>query len=147
MRPRFCVATYNTPAYKKLLALRYEVLRKPLGQHFTPEQLASDPHSHHLGLYLDQTPVACTVLTPKPEDGPNVLQLRQFAVALEYQKFGYGRLLLEEAERFAFNQGFREIWMHARRYAEGFYEKGGYAFEGEEFDEVGIPHMMMRKRL
>jgi hypothetical protein len=41
--------TFGTPEYDEAVALRYEILRRPLGLHFTPEQLAggvgSDTHS------------------------------------------------------------------------------------------------------
>jgi predicted GNAT family N-acyltransferase len=37
--------------------------------------------------------------------------------------------------------------MHARKSALGFYEKLGYTPEGDEFEEVTIPHYLMRKKL
>jgi len=37
--------------------------------------------------------------------------------------------------------------MHARKSAEVFYEKQGYAPYGDEFIEVTIPHIEMRKKL
>jgi len=37
--------------------------------------------------------------------------------------------------------------MHARKTAELFYEKIGYAPHGDEFIEVTLPHIEMRKKL
>jgi len=37
--------------------------------------------------------------------------------------------------------------LDAQTYARGFYEKFGYTAEGDEFDEDGIPHIRMRRRL
>jgi predicted GNAT family N-acyltransferase len=37
--------------------------------------------------------------------------------------------------------------MHARKSAVGFYEKLGYEIEGDEFEEVTIPHYEMQKTL
>ena len=37
--------------------------------------------------------------------------------------------------------------LHAREAAVPFYERLGYLSEGEPFDEVGLPHRAMRKRL
>jgi predicted GNAT family N-acyltransferase len=51
------------------------------------------------------------------------------------------------AENLAKDSGGREIMMHARKTAIGFYEKLGYTAEGDEFSEVGIPHVEMRKSL
>jgi predicted GNAT family N-acyltransferase len=37
--------------------------------------------------------------------------------------------------------------MHARKTAESFYEKIGYSTYGDEFIEVTLPHVEMRKNL
>lgn len=37
--------------------------------------------------------------------------------------------------------------LHAQTYAQGFYAKFGYVPEGEEFDEDGIPHITMWRRV
>ncbi len=40
-----------------------------------------------------------------------------------------------------------EIEMHARVCAITFYERCGYVCEGDVFEEITIPHIVMRKRL
>jgi predicted GNAT family N-acyltransferase len=37
--------------------------------------------------------------------------------------------------------------MHARKDAQGFYEKMGYKVSGGEFSEITIPHLVMEKKL
>jgi predicted GNAT family N-acyltransferase len=37
--------------------------------------------------------------------------------------------------------------MHARKDAQGFYEKMGYQASGQEFQEISIPHLIMQKKL
>jgi len=51
------------------------------------------------------------------------------------------------AENLAKDAGGKEVMMHARKTAMGFYEKLGYAAVGDEFSEVGIPHVEMKKNL
>ncbi|RPJ34343.1 MAG: GNAT family N-acetyltransferase [Verrucomicrobiaceae bacterium] len=46
---------------------------------------------------------------------------------------------MEEMERHLQARGFREFELHARRSAEGFYQRLGYTTVGDEFLEVTIP--------
>jgi predicted GNAT family N-acyltransferase len=55
--------------------------------------------------------------------------------------------LLYFAENVARDRGFRELVMHARMTAVGFYKRQGYQFSGPEFEEVTIPHVRMYKAL
>lgn len=43
--------------------------------------------------------------------------------------------------------GDRDSVLDAQTYARGFYEKFGYLAEGDEFDEDGIPHIRMWRRV
>lgn len=43
--------------------------------------------------------------------------------------------------------GDRDSVLDAQTYARGFYEKFGYVAEGDEFDEDGIPHIRMWRRV
>ncbi|RAQ30601.1 hypothetical protein DPQ25_03690 [Hydrogeniiclostridium mannosilyticum] len=51
------------------------------------------------------------------------------------------------AETLCRARGHRLLWLNARRTAEGFYLRLGYRRTGEEFLELGIPHIRMEKRL
>ena len=53
------------------------------------------------------------------------------------------RAVLEEARR----QGFTEAVLDSQTYAIPFYERLGFVAEGDEFDDAGIPHFLMRGRL
>jgi predicted GNAT family N-acyltransferase len=44
-------------------------------------------------------------------------------------------------------RGLAEVVLHAQLSAKGFYDRLGYAPEGEVFEEAGIPHLVMRKHL
>lgn len=53
------------------------------------------------------------------------------------------RAVLDEARR----QGFREAVLDSQTYAILFYERLGFVAEGDEFDDAGIPHFLMRRSL
>ncbi len=135
---------HGSDEYRRTVALRDAILRKPLNLRFDPAELAAESDSHHLVCRVDGALAACLVLRP---DTNGRCQMRQFAVRADLQGRGIGRTLAAYAEEFARGRNYTEIVMHARETALGFYETLGYRREGERFLEVGIPHIVMRKRL
>ena len=136
---------FGTPEYDEAVRLRYEVLRKPLGLEYAPEQLAGEYAEHHL--------VACTAdgaiagyLNLTPLDAEYV-KMRQVAVAAARQGQGIGLAMVQESEALARRLGFRRIVLHARETAVPFYLRAGYTIVGDRFEEVMIPHFKMEKSL
>jgi predicted GNAT family N-acyltransferase len=138
------LVSHGSPEYHQTVALRDEILRRPLGLVFDPEQLAAESSDHHLACYRDGRLVGCLVLTPRP-DGE--MKMRQVAVAETEQGGGIGRRMVLESERIARALGYGAMTLHARANVVSFYEKLGYEVVGEPFEEVTIPHRAMRKRL
>jgi predicted GNAT family N-acyltransferase len=60
---------------------------------------------------------------------------------------GHGAAVLEELHRQAVARGVSEIELHAQVSARGFYERAGYEAVGEVYQEAGIDHVTMRRRL
>ena len=60
---------------------------------------------------------------------------------------GHGAAVLAELHRQAVLRGVTEIELHAQVTARGFYERAGYVAVGEEYEEAGIAHVTMRRRL
>ena len=135
---------YGSPEYDGTVELRREVLRRPLGLDFTPEQLASEAEDVHLAFYEGEVLLACLVLTPGTE---KTVKMRQVAVRADVQGKGVGRALVEASEREAIERGYARIVLHARENAVPFYECLRYATEGESFIEIGLPHRAMAKTL
>lgn len=135
---------HGTPEYEQTVALRYEILRRPLGLTFDAKQLAAECDELHLALFDGVEVVACLVLTPLA-DGD--VKMRQVAVREGLQGTGLGRVLVEFSESVARDRGFRRMVLNARETAVPFYLRLGYAIEGEPFEEVTIPHRHMLKRL
>ena len=135
---------HGSVAYEESIALRYQILRKPLGLSYDPVELAGEKESFHLALREGNELVACLVLKPLDE---RCIKMRQLAVRESSQGKGCGRELVNYAHSFARKRGYTEIVLHARETARGFYWKLGYVAEGDFFTEVGLPHLAMRKKL
>lgn len=135
---------FGSPDYRASLVLREEILRKPLGLLFRPEDTARDASSFHLGCYRDKTLVGVLVLEPLEE---TLVKMRQVAVAADTQGQGAGSDLVAFAEKFAREKGFRTIVAHARQQYHKFYVNRGYRIRGGPFIELTIPHYAIAKDL
>ena len=60
---------------------------------------------------------------------------------------GHGAAVLAELHRQAVRLGHRSVELHAQLPARGFYERAGYTAVGGEYEEAGIPHVTMVRRL
>jgi len=141
---RMAAVRHGSREYDATLALRDALLRKPLGLKFSEQALRAESGDHHLACYAGERLVACLVLTPQ---SGGVVRMRQVAVAADFQRKGYGRALVAHAERVATELGFSEMIAHARETAVPFYERLGYVTDGPPFSEVGMPHLLVRKKL
>jgi predicted GNAT family N-acyltransferase len=130
--------------YALSVALRYDVLRKPLGLHFTAEQLSVEEKEYHIA-YLENGEVLGILLLVPKENG--VIKMRQVAVAEKMQGKGIGQLMVQFSESFAREKGFTTMDLNARKTAVPFYLKMNYTQVGDEFTEVTIPHYRMVKQL
>lgn len=133
---------FTDPVYQQVWQLREDVLRKPLGLSLANEDLSGEKNDIVFAAFEDEKVVGCIMLRPVDDD---LAKLRQMAVSYTIQGTGVGRMLMVFAEEWAWDHGFKKVTLHARRTAEGFYEKIGYKVTGSEFEEVGIPHVTMEK--
>jgi hypothetical protein len=136
------IANFESKEYDAAVALRYEVLRKPLGMVYTPEQLAEEATETHVIAVADAKVVGVLLLKRISD---TKMKMRQFAVDDAFQGQGIGSALVAFAEDFAIENGFSIITLNARMTAVPFYERLGYDVVGDEFVEVGIPHLRMVK--
>lgn len=136
---------FATPEYDEAVALRYAVLRKPLGLEFTPEQLGAEWSDIHLAACeASGKMVGILLLTPLNDQE---IKMRQVAVAPEQQGKGVGAAMVLESETLAKSLNFKKMTLHARETAVPFYLRLGYQSVGARFEEVGIPHFKMEKVL
>jgi len=138
------IIDHGSKEYHQMVQLRNDILRKPLGLKFTPEELEQEKEEILIGAFEEDKMLGCCMLI---KNDVQTVRLRQMAVLNNLQGKGIGKALMQFAENIARDRGFRKITMHARTTAIGFYEKLGYNVSGEQFDEVTIPHYVMEKLL
>ena len=135
---------HGTKEYQQMVDLRNEVLRKPLGLTFDPQELDREKEDTLISVFEEDVLLGCCLLT-KADD--KCVRLRQMAVQNNLQGKGIGASMMNYAENVARDAGYSKMIMHARKTAIGFYEKLGYKVTGKEFEEITIPHIIMEKKL
>jgi YbgC/YbaW family acyl-CoA thioester hydrolase len=75
---------------------------------------------------------------------PGVLKLGRMAVSKPLRGAGVGAQLLQALLAQARAQGAKEVTLHAQSHVAKFYAKAGFAQQGAEFEEAGLPHVEMR---
>ncbi len=98
---------------------------------------------HFLLRDTDGLPLA----TARLLDKHGLAKIGRVAVLKEHRGLGLGlelmQFVLDEAKR----RGFREAVLDSQTHAIPFYERLGFTAEGNEFDDAGIPHFLMRRKL
>ena len=143
----------RTPAeWAAYYQLRYAVLRQPWQQPPGSERVPADdePGTVHALLLADdttETPAALAIGMLQPT-GARQGQIRFMAVATEAAGRGLGQRVVAYLEERARAADLREIVLHARESAVGFYAKLGYAVVEPSHVLFGVvPHFLMRKEL
>jgi predicted GNAT family N-acyltransferase len=73
--------------------------------------------------------------------------LGRMAVLPAWRGQGVGRALLDALLAAAQARGARTAFLNAQTTAVGFYARAGFALEGDEFLDAGIPHLRMTRAL
>lgn len=123
-----------------LEALRREVFIVEQG---VPEELEWDEHdavSVHALALIEGEEAGCGRLLP---DG----HIGRMAVRKHLRGRGAGRALLDALVAEASARGLHVLQLHAQTHATAFYAQAGFVAEGDEFEEAGIVHRLMVRRL
>src|SRR5438477_321255 len=102
-----------------------------------------DASAVHCVGYDDGVPVAAGRLVAADGYG----KIGRMAVLPTHRGHGIGRAVLDKLEREAASRGLPMVKLSAQLSAAGFYDRAGYERVGDVYDEVGIPHIAMEKRL
>lgn len=79
--------------------------------------------------------------------GDGTASIGRMAADASVRGRGHGAAVLAELHRQAVLQGVTEVELHAQVEARRFYERAGYTAVGDEYEEAGITHVTMRRRL
>ena len=141
MKPEFKIKTATWPDdLATLKAIRFEVFVEEQKVPADEEIDAYDPLSIHAIAWSKGNAAACGRLLP---DG----HIGRMAVLKPFRGFGVGGLVLQHLIERARQRGDREVVLSAQTHAIGFYEKFGFAVEGDTYLDCDIPHRDMRKVL
>jgi YbgC/YbaW family acyl-CoA thioester hydrolase len=104
-----------------------------------------DPVARHAVVFngLNQ-PIATGRLV---SDSPGVGRIGRMAVDRSVRGGRWGRMVLDSLVEASRQRGDTAVVLHAQRHAESFYQRAGFTPEGEPYEEVGIPHILMRMSL
>jgi predicted GNAT family N-acyltransferase len=125
------------------LEVRYAVFVDEQGVPRELELDEDDPGATHLVAIVDHQVIGTLRLL----EHHGAAKIGRVAVRAAARRIGVGTRLMEHAAAIAVERGFGEIVLHAQVTVAGFYRRLGYVAEGEVFDEAGIPHIAMRKKL
>ena len=133
----------SDPAFAEELSLRRRALAEPLGLALDQVRFAFEPRSLRLWAFEGGRLVGCVLFHREGGSG----RLYQMAVEEDRRRSGVGRALVERLHDELRTRGVQQVWLNARGPVVGFYERLGYAAEGEPFVEVGIEHRRMTRAL
>lgn len=142
-KPTFKIVIHGSNEYRRIVDLRDEILRKPLGLSSSSEELDLEKDYIHVAGFVGGLLCATVMLIPKLDE----LIMQRVAIREDFQGKGIGSAMMSFIEKYAKEHGFKSIYCHARDTAVPFYEKNGYIVEGDSFFEIGIIHYAMRKKI
>ena len=119
-----------------LRAVREEVFVREQGVPVELEWDEFDPRCNHVVAEAAGKAIGTGRLLP---DG----HIGRMAVLKSWRGLGVGSALLEALLRLAHERGIRRVRLNAQSRAMAFYQRHGFAAEGEEFIEAGIAHRSM----
>jgi predicted GNAT family N-acyltransferase len=127
--------------WEAALALRVAVFVDEQGGPLTDEPDAWDPLARHW-IVLEEDRIVGTARVYEPYAG--TAKIGRVAICEAVRGRGYGKTLMKALVDWCREQGFAEVILDAQEYAIPFYERLGFAAEGEPFMDAGIPHRRMR---
>jgi predicted GNAT family N-acyltransferase len=112
-----------------------------------PEEIeldADDARAFHALATVGKDAIGCGRML---DHGDGEVKIGRMAVLPEFRGTGVGRDILRFLMYSARARGLHKAVLHAQLTAEGFYLKEGFTPIGDVFDEAGIAHRKMVKRL
>lgn len=139
-KPPFTVKpVYWTASEKMLRAIRTTVFVQEQGVPVDLEWDGLDEHAYHVMAFAaDGTPIGTGRLLQDAHIG-------RMAVLKEWRGRGVGSTLLDMLLVVANKMGYDEVRLNAQTRVLNFYLRKGFAAQGKEFMEAGIPHIEMMR--
>jgi predicted GNAT family N-acyltransferase len=131
------------------ISIRREVFVDEQGVPESRELDGKDDEAIHFVAYDGGSPIGVARLRAyqESESKEDKAKIERVAVRKRRRREGVGRQLMAAVENAAAVEGYDVALLHAQVPVVSFYEQLGYETVGEVFEEAGIPHRKMKKRL
>jgi predicted GNAT family N-acyltransferase len=126
------------------LAVRHAVFVEGQGVPEDRERDGKDDEAVHFVAYDEGRAIGAARLR---EVGPGTGKVERVAVRESRRGDGWGERIMAAVETVARERGFHTLVLHAQTHVEGFYAALDYETVSDEFEDAGIPHVEMEKRL
>ncbi len=143
MKATFKEIVHKSQEWTNAVRLREKILREPLGSKFSEKELEEEQYHIQIAGFMDHELVATAVLVPEGTE----MKMQRVVVSENLRSKNIGSEMMAFCEKLAVDRNFKLMYCHARDSAVNFYSKNHYEKEGDYFDEDGIPHLKMRKKL
>ncbi|WP_341529202.1 GNAT family N-acetyltransferase [Nostoc sp. UHCC 0302] len=130
--------------FPAIQAIRKSVFQQEQGVDPALEFDGKDEISEHLIAYLNQQAVGTARI--RYLDGKTA-KLERLAVLHTARGQGIGKKIMEKALEVIASKNILEVVIHAQEYIKNLYQKLNFVEEGEVFEEAGILHVIMRRKL
>lgn len=127
-----------------ICAIRRAVFQQEQGVDEALEFDGRDDEAVQFLAYLDDRPVGTARIRFLSQ---STAKLERLAVLSNARKQGVGQQIMQTALNFLDEKNISEVHIHAQEPVKEFYQALGFEVEGDRFEEAGIPHLKMSKRL
>ncbi|MBD2303937.1 GNAT family N-acetyltransferase [Chroococcidiopsis sp. FACHB-1243] len=103
-----------------------------------------DETSDQILAYMNAQPIGTARIRYLDDRAAKIERLAVLPIA---RGKGIGKLIMEKAIELAAQKKMQEVVLHSQEYIQGLHQKLGFEPEGAVFEEAGIPHVKMRKKL
>lgn len=130
--------------FLEMQAIRRSVFQEEQGVDPQLEFDGLDKAAIHLLAYLDNRPVGTARVRYLNEQ---IAKIERLAVLSTARGLGIGKKLMQEAIEVAKQNNVQEVVIHAQEYVKGLHQQLEFKQIGEIFEEAGIPHVKMTRKL
>lgn len=135
----------NSNVYSDALAIRFAVF---VDEQHVPKEIEKDTLEtacHHAVGYINDIPLATARLYITKDT--TTAKVQRVAVSKHARGKQFGRFLMDEVERYACTLQITTLRLGAQNHAIGFYQQLGYTVDGLEYEDAGILHHDMEKKI
>ncbi len=130
--------------WEPIRMIRIAVFQQEQGVDTALEFDGKDDEAVQFLAYLDDRPVGTARLRFLNQ---STAKIERLAVLADARKQGVGQQIMSAVIEFLSEKNISEIRIHAQELVKEFYQTLGFEVEGDRFQEAGIPHLKMSKRL